>query len=265
MPVKSGTLSHLQEAYQEPLADIIQTFQAKNDTEGYPNFTTPVILYGCRWTGLGVSQGVLIYGTEIYRCPAALITLGFGQVVIGTITTTYFTATNADPVIFSDSTSNNVHEIRQIVWSAGTSGTGDFDFDDCQIFGEWTPVTYSSSYLTAPTGNWTLPGGASDWSVKWKQEGRTIKIDFSLIDGSVSATPAYLKLSLPFNANFKEDYHAVCYYANGNQTPTEGVARVVAVGATTDLQFYPAQGGNWASDIGTVDIQGQIVVELDKF
>jgi hypothetical protein len=52
MPLKSGSLDHLQSAYQEPLIDIIQTFEAKNDTEGFPNYTTPIIMYGCRWTGL---------------------------------------------------------------------------------------------------------------------------------------------------------------------------------------------------------------------
>ena len=133
MPFKSGSLEHLQSAYQETLIDIVQTFEARNDTEGFPNYTTPVIMYGCRRTGLGVSQGVVAYGTELYRAQAVNITLGFGEVVVGTITTTYFTGTNADPVTFSDSTNNNVHEIREIVWSAGISGSGDFDFDNCLI------------------------------------------------------------------------------------------------------------------------------------
>jgi len=264
MPIKKGTLDHLQSAYTENFADIIQTFEARNDTEAFPNFTTPVIMYGCRRTGLGVSQGALIYGTEIFRCPAASITLGFGQVVIGTITTTNLTATDADPVEFSNAATYNVHEIRQIVWSAGTSGSGDFDLDDCLMWGRWIDVTYSSSYLGAATGNWTLPGGATDWQVRYKQVGRTVTIDFYVFNSTLSADTASIKLLLPFNAKFLKDHHAVCYYQNPAATPQAGVCRVRAIATTTDLEFIPATT-TWKADAGTVDVYGQITVELDKF
>jgi hypothetical protein len=264
MPFKSGSLQHLQSAYQEPLIDIVQTFEARNDTEGFPNYTTPVIMYGCRRTGLGVSQGVVAYGTELYRAQAVNITLGFGQVVVGTITTTYFTATNADPVTFSDSTNNNVHEIREIVWSAGTSGSGDFDFDNCLMWGRWVDVTYSASYLSAATGNWTIPAGAANWQVRWKQVGRTVIIDFYVLNSTLSSNTASITLSLPFNADFLKDHHALCYYQNPAATPQSGACRVLALAGTSDLQFIPATTA-WIADGGTVDVFGQITVELDKF
>lgn len=264
MPFKSGSLEHLQSAYQEPLIDIVQTFEARNDTEGFPNYTTPVIMYGCRRTGIGVSQGVVAYGTELYRAQAANITLGFGQVVVGTITTTYFTGTNADPVTFSDSTNNNVHEIREIVWSAGTSGSGDFDFDDCLMWGRWVDVTYSASYLSAATGNWTIPAGAANWQVRWKQVGRTVIIDFYVLNSTLSSNTASITLSLPFNADFLKDHHALCYYQNPAATPQSGACRVLALAGTSDLQFIPATTA-WVADTGTVDVFGQITVELDKF
>lgn len=264
MPFKSGSLQHLQSAYQETLIDIVQTFEARNDTEGFPNYTTPVIMYGCRRTGLGVSQGVVAYGTELYRAQAVNITLGFGQVVVGTITTTYFTGTNADPVTFSDSTNNNVHEIREIVWSAGTSGSGDFDFDNCLMWGRWVDVTYSASYLSAATGNWTIPAGAANWQVRWKQVGRTVIIDFYVLNSTLSSNTASITLSLPFNADFLKDHHALCYYQNPAATPQSGACRVFALAGTSDLQFIPATT-TWIADAGTVDVFGQITVELDKF
>lgn len=265
MPFKSGSLEHLQSAYQEPLIDIVQTFEARNDTEGFPNYTTPVIMYGCRWTGTGVTEGVVAYGTELYRAPAVNITLGFGQVVIGTITTTYFTATNADPVTFSDSTVNNVHEIRQIVWSADTSGFGDFDLNDCTMFNEWTAITYNASYMGAQAGNWTLPGGASDWEVKYKQQGRTIFINFYVNNSTVSASTTYLLLNLPFNANFKFNCYNICYYNSTNNTPTSGACEVKTVANTTELRFRPATLNAWATDTANTTIYGQIIAELDKF
>lgn len=264
MPIKKGTLDHLQSAYREDELDIIQAFEARNDVESTPNFTTPVIMYGCRWNGVGVSSGALVYGTEIFRAPLVLITLGLGQVIIGTITTTYLTATDADPVEFSDASLNNVHEIRQIVWSAGTSGAGDFDFDDCVMWGRWFDVTYNSSYLTAATGNWTLPGGASDWQVRWKQTGRTVVIDFYIFNSTLSASPTSIKLSIPFNANFLKDHHTICYYQNPAATPQAGACRVIALAGTTQLELIPATT-TWAADTGTVDVYGQITVELDRF
>jgi hypothetical protein len=266
MPFKSGSLEHLQSAYQEPLIDIVQTLQAKNDVEAFPNYSTPIIMYGCRWTGLGVSQGVVAYGTELYRAQAVNITLGVGQVVVGTITTTYFTGTNADPVTFSDSTNNNVHEIREIVWSAGTSGTpGTFDFDDCIMFNEWTTIPYSASYMGAQAGNWTLPGGASDWEVKYKQQGRTIFINFYVNNSTVSASTTYLLLNLPFNANFKFDCYNICFYNSTNNTPTSGACEVKATINTSELRFRPVTLNAWATDTANTTIYGQIIAELDKF
>jgi hypothetical protein len=264
MPLKSGSLNHLQSAYQEPLIDIIQTFEAKNDTEGFPNYSTPIIMYGCRWTGTGVTQGVLVYGSEIYRCQAVNITLGVGQVVIGTITTTYLTATNADPVVFSDATSNNVHEIRQIVWSAGTSGTGDFDLDDCLMWGRWQDVTYNSSYISSPTGTLTLPGGASDFDVKWKQVGRTMNIDFDVVSLTLATTNAnYLTLSMPFNSDFLQDYHSTCYFINPGGSPTSGICLVTAIAGTSDIRITLVTG-QFVVSTGLA-FRGQITCELDRF
>jgi hypothetical protein len=142
-------------------------------------------LYGCGYGVLGtvwsIESGLIAFGSELFIAPTVVgINLSVGQVVIGTITTTYLTATNADPVVFSDATSNNVHEIRQIVWSAGTSGTGDFDLDDCVLWGRWVDVAFNSSYISSQAGTLTLPGGAGDFLVKWKQTGRTMLIDFDL-------------------------------------------------------------------------------------
>jgi hypothetical protein len=166
--------------------------------------------------------------------------------------------------VFSDATSNNVHEIREIIWSAGTSGTGDFDLNDCILWGRWVDVAFNSSYLSAATGNWTLPGGAADWQVKWKQVGRTIIIDFYIFNSTLSASPANIKLSMPFNANFITDSHSTCYYQNPAATPNAGICRVRAIAGTTDIEFIPATT-TWVADTGTVDVYGQITCDLDKF
>ena len=265
MPLKSGSLDHLQSAYQEDELDMIQMLIAQNDTEINPASLPARIIYGCRRnssTG-AISIGAIVYQNEIFRCIAQNVTLGLGQVVIGTITTTYLTATNADPVVFSDSTSNNVHEIRRITWSAGASGSGDFNFSDLLLYGQWNDVAYNSSYISSPTGTLTMPGGAADWQVTWRQEGRTVWIDFDLEGMTLATANAnYLTLSLPFNADFIKEFHSTCYYINPAGSPTSGICIARTIAATNDIRFI-LPTGQFVVSTG-IKVSGQITAELAK-
>lgn len=268
MPLKSGSLNHLQSANQEGIFSLAQSelFQRNGVSAGYAN---PQALYGLSYTVSGstwsIESGCLVFGTEMYLCDTTLgISLGLGQVVIGTITTTYLTATNADPVIFSDSTSNNVHEIRKIVWSAGTSGSpGTIDFVNIQYLGRWIEQTYSAGDLTAATGLWNLPGGAANFDVKTQRRGSTMIVDFYIVNSSVNSSTSYLSLNLASSDRIKGNFHAVGFYADGNQTPPEGMMKIVAVDGTRELRMYQIDGSNWASDILTIDVSGQITIEMD--
>jgi hypothetical protein len=267
MPLKSGSLDHLQSANQEGIFSLSQSelFQRGGVVAGY---TAPQAMYGLGYTvsgaNWGIESGMLVFGSEMFLCDTVVtINLGVGEVVIGTITTTYLTATNADPVVFSDATSNNVHEIRKIVWSAGVSGSADFDFLDIQYLGRWIYQTYSASDLTAQSGTWTIPAGAAGFDVKTQRRGSTMVIDFYILNSSVSATPTYLALTLSAADKIKGDFHGVCYYQNPAATPQAGICTVLAVDGTRELRFTPSVVGTWATDAGTVDIYGQITVEMD--
>jgi hypothetical protein len=267
MPLKSGSLDHLQSAYGELLFGLAQSqlFQRTGVVAGY---VTPQALYGCGYGVLGtiwtIESGLIAFGSELFIAPTVGgINLSVGEVVVGTITTTYLTAANADPVVFSDATSNNVHEIRQIVWSAGVSGSADLDFLDIQYMGRWLEQTYSAGDLTAATGNWTIPGGAADFKVKTQRRGSTMVVDFSIVSSSIGSATAYITLNLASTDKIKGNFHAVGFYANGNQTPTEGMMKIVAVDGSRELRMYQIDGSNWAPDIITIDVSGQITVEMD--
>ncbi len=268
MPLKSGSLNHLQSANQEGIFSLAQSalFQRNGVSAGYAN---PQALYGLAYTVSGstwlIESGCLVFGTEMYLCDTTLgISLGVGQVVVGTITTTFLTATNADPVVFSDSTSNNVHEIRKIVWSAGVSGSGSFDFVNMQYLGRWIEQTYSAGDLTAATGNWTIPSGATDFKVKTQRRGSTMIVDFYIFNSTVSATPTYLSLSLNTADRIKGTFRTICYYQNPAAALQAGACRVEAVNGTRELRFTPGTVATWTTDAGAVDVYGQITIELDN-
>ncbi|MEI8111167.1 MAG: hypothetical protein WCH59_09280 [Chitinophagia bacterium] len=126
LPIKRGTLDHLQLAYQEALAAI-----ANNLLGAKADAATPYILFGCVNTGTGlnyiISAGAIYYQGEVFLVDAFTFTASAGQVAVASLSTTYFT-TYADPVDFTDGSQRNVHSVRKIAFASGTSGSGLFDF-----------------------------------------------------------------------------------------------------------------------------------------
>lgn len=72
-----------------------------------------------------LSAGAIYYGGEVYQVDAQTVTVTGANKLVGTITTTY---QSGDPVTMTDGSTKNVHEIRKIVFSNATAGSGDFDF-----------------------------------------------------------------------------------------------------------------------------------------
>lgn len=132
MPVKKGTLDHIQAAYKEGMDAIAKAFI--NFLGIAYNASNFYILHGCANSGTGsdynISAGAIFYNGEIYLVDATTFTAAGGETCVGIITTTYFAADEADPVTFTDGILRNVHEIRKIVFASGVSGSGDVDFAD---------------------------------------------------------------------------------------------------------------------------------------
>jgi hypothetical protein len=126
MPIKSGTLDHLQSAYQEALDSIVRQLTGAYDS------SKVYVLNGCENSGTGgdynISAGAVFYNGEIFIVPSASFTPS--GTAVANIDTSYFTSSIADPVEFTDGTPRSVHEIRQIVITDATSGSGVSDYDD---------------------------------------------------------------------------------------------------------------------------------------
>ena len=111
MPIKSGTLQFLQDAYKESLNSVISNLVDNPQTD------TIYILSGCVNSGTlpvhNISPGVLYVNGEVYDFAGATFTLSGLQKAYARIETTQYT-TNADPVEFTDGVERNVHNVRKI-------------------------------------------------------------------------------------------------------------------------------------------------------
>lgn len=91
-----------------------------------------VALVGCDETVVGsthtINSGFIYRANEIFEVGGDAITLPPGEVVVCNIIDNY--PSPNDPVTFSDGSSHNVHQVRAISFSAGLSGSGDFDYND---------------------------------------------------------------------------------------------------------------------------------------
>lgn len=144
-PVKNGTFEFLQNAYQELITAVYRAAVER------PGNTGPFVLAGCSTNIIGptlyITAGWIFYNDEIYQTNSAALTITGGLTPVANIVTTNYT-TNADPVIFSDLVSRNVHNIRKITFTNGTSGSGSFDFNDVVFT---YPIIESRSVMTTDT------------------------------------------------------------------------------------------------------------------
>lgn len=155
-PFKQGTWEHLQASYQEAFAAIIQM----NRGGGTINSGFDII-YGCNLSVAGgnytVSAGAIHYNGEIYFVDAVGSTANptGGDTRICKIATTYLTASNADPVTFTDGSTNNVHEIRKVVIENGTAATSGYigEYSDLERV---CSTAFRQADIAATGSNYTL-------------------------------------------------------------------------------------------------------------
>ena len=128
MPVKSGSIDHLQLSYQEALQSLANVLVGP----GIVN-NKVYILFGCVNSGSGsnyvISAGAVYYYGEVFLVDATTFTTASGQTAVANVVISY-NNTNADPVTFTDGNNHNVHQIRKMVISSGVSGSTIADFSN---------------------------------------------------------------------------------------------------------------------------------------
>ena len=157
MPIKKGTLNFI---FNE-LADIRRILIQS----GEGNSSTAYILYGLvptiNGTSYAFTEGYVYYNSIIYYVPAATITVSGSNIPVFKYNTTSYT-TNADPVLFSDGNTYNVHEIRNATISADVTGSGFFDWANVKYFNTaWkdeSTARFLNAYWRIYNGNLQFKG-----------------------------------------------------------------------------------------------------------
>ena len=129
-PPKAGTWEFLQDAVKEAADALARALPGK----AYSN-AKMYIIHGLDYTEAGgnwtMTAGAVYYNGEIYLVPGVTLPIIGGQFpVLNVDATQFFTDPTADPVEFTDNNDYNVHNIRQILVTNGTSLTGT-PYGDC--------------------------------------------------------------------------------------------------------------------------------------
>lgn len=205
------------------------------------------ILWGCVNTGTGtgvgqssiISAGAVYYNGEVYQVPA-FTTASIVNGLKGTITTAY---TAADPVLFSDSTTHNVHQIKTMVISDATGG---FQYSAwASIKKIWGAVTLTDSDVAVSSGTVTLASASSkilNYNIDYKSQ--QLFIDFKIVGAEVSAsTLQAFYVKLPLGITQSSRYTNMGWYINTNNTTSEAAS---ATKQTTTLMHTNAGlGTQW--------------------
>jgi len=236
MPIKSGTLIHLQDAYTEAISAIMQSQIA-----GY-NANVAYVLYGCALTNIStpflplyynISAGAIFYNGEVFIAPSfnfqeIAILPGQTTTIVATINiTSFFTDPTADPVIFTDGNSYNVHQLRTISYGYANSGSGISDFSNFVVIfpsPSWSSLSSALATIPSPVQNytWTNVGGPY-YNIAYRVWGNEVEL-CGAVTNTIPGQGTFTILTLPAGAIPASE---VAFYLNalvgnpitGNVTP----------------------------------------------
>lgn len=118
------------------------------------------VIYGLENSGVYpnyvIAEGWVYDGTELFYVPAATFTATGANVALLSYNTAYL---GIDPIAFSNLVSHNVHQIKTMVLSQGTTGSADVDYAALRFTNQFnigalnisTQSTSSASELTVKT------------------------------------------------------------------------------------------------------------------
>lgn len=139
--------------------------------------------------------------------------------------------------------------------------------NEIEPYSPWEVVEYDPLFLDSSSGSWTIPASPStNFKVTYKKVGKTVTLNFRIVNSSLSSTPASARLKLPASMVIKtaetQQWNNLGFYGNTNDTPTFGPIRIEA-NAGADELYLSKLSGSHAAITGGFDIFGQITFEID--
>lgn len=189
--------------------------------------TGVTILWGCENTGTGtgigdsaiISEGAVYYNGEIYQVPA-FSTASIVNGLKGTFTTGY--VSGIDPVLFSDNTSHNVHQIQTLVLSDASASLPADYINWKSIKNEWKTYNLTNSDVASATGTFTV-SAASEKLLYYKidYKNQIVTLNLNIIGANIDAATSAFYIKLPESLNVTNTFVNMGYYINGYLTSTE--------------------------------------------
>lgn len=129
MPIKSGTLDHIQLAYKEAVGEAIKGLIGSSYSTGIVYALNGLVNSGSGST-FNISAGSVFYNGEVYLVDAVTVVASGSNTAVAVLDSTFFTGSNADGVQFTDGIVRNVHQIVKVKFQSGLIGSGIANYFD---------------------------------------------------------------------------------------------------------------------------------------
>lgn len=159
MPVKSGTLDHIQAAYQEAISESVKACIGSGYNSGVAYILNGLV-NSATHPSYNTNAGSIFFNGEVYLVDAANFTLTGGQTAVLVLNEAFTPAPNADPVEFTDGIVRNIHLVRKAVLTPTAAGSGIANYPDCQRINSNLPFVT----LTAGAGI-SIAGGFPNFTI----------------------------------------------------------------------------------------------------
>jgi hypothetical protein len=205
---------------QNNTAKMIEMVVATKIGQSYST-ATPYAIFGAQHnpSGSTIYTGYILFGGEIYYTGGVSGILAFSNVAVANITVT--NDPSADPVIFTDAVSRNVHNHRVITWTDAVSGSGAFDGTSIVVLNS-TQVTPINQCEVISGSVYTIPSATTGF-IKYPTD----------------ATINYFNWLSPTTGKFSP----TVYYSGWYECNFNVIMDITAAIGAIDISFYLSKNG----------------------
>lgn len=240
-PVKNGTLQFLQDAHKENLAALIIGLLGGPLPNGTYDTSKLYVLWGCHSTATFVNNTIVIqygpgeifYNGEVFGFAGSTVSLINSDVPVFSIVTAQYMPVaplQADPVLFTDGVSRQVHNIRTIQVALGPAGGAGVT----NYIGDWTDTVIPEIDVAAESADRVAGDNA-------------LQAEINILNGKVGAVPNNTSLQTEITTlqnTTNSQANQIAAIGTGWQ---DVVPTLINAGTTSDHISWQIEPANWQS------------------